>query len=361
MNVVGAYPDAPKTRDYVTPSGATALALCGLKMAYSTASAARWIGTPATRLGNLCHEVLAAAAKGELGATDAPEWRAQFDAAWMRAQDAEVAEVELHLRPGAWPAPERWYGFQRSRVATRRLAGELSVLVANGGILRPEVPLSALGNRLRGRPDLVIREPVHEIRDYKTGRIDGEPGELKTTIAAQMNLYALLEAESSGSWPDEVVVVPLRGERVPVEIQPGTAEALAQSLLVHLDSYNAAVLSAEVDRLADPHPDACDTCAFATGCPEFWAAGSDAHSSEVAAVAGVLTEMRLAAGGRYVAELDVLAGCTTGAATVYGLDPHDHAGLGQLSTGDTLGLTKLTDRGEGSGFQVRPWSMVRKL
>ena len=295
MNVVGAYPVSPKKRDYVTPSGATALALCGLRMAYSTESVGHWTGTPATRLGNVCHEVLAVAAKGGLGLPSGPDWRAQFDAAWTSAQEAEVAEVERQLGHGAWPAAERWFGYQRSRVATRRLAGELSALVVDGWSLHPEISLSALGDRLQGRPDLVIREPVHEIRDYKTGQIEGEPGELKATIAAQMNLYALLEAESSGRWPDEVLVVPLRGQRVPVEVQRSTAEALAQSLLEHLDRYNVAVSTGEVHQLADPHPDACDACPFATGCPAFWAAGSDAHSSEAQAVAGVLTEIRLAA------------------------------------------------------------------
>lgn len=361
MNVVGAYPVSPKTRDYVTPSGATALALCGLRMAYSTESVGHWTGTPATRLGNVCHEVLAVAAKGGLGVPGAPDWRAKFDAAWMSAQDAEVAEVEQHLGQGAWPPAERWFGYQRTRVATRRLADELSALVVDGWNLRPEVSLSALGNRLQGRPDLVIREPVHEIRDYKTGQIEGEPGELKATIEAQMNLYALLEAESAGSWPDEVAVVPLRGQRVLVEVHREAAETLAQSLLEHLDSYNAAVSSAEVHQLADPHPDACDTCPFATGCPAFWAAGSDAHSSEGHAVAGVLTEIRPAAGGRYVAELDVLAGSRSDAVAVYGLDPNDHAHVGNLRAGDTLALTALKDRGEGGGFQVRPWSLVRKL
>lgn len=361
MNVVGEYPVSPKTRDYVTPSGATALALCGLRMAYSSESVGHWAGTPATRLGNVCHEVLAVAAKGGLGASGTPEWRAQFDAAWMSAQDAEVAKVERHLGYGAWPAAERWFGYQRSRVATRRLAGELSALVADGWTLRPEVALSALGNRLQGRPDLVIREPVHEIRDYKTGQIEGEPGELKATIEAQMNLYALLEAESSGSWPDQVVVVPLRGQRVPVGVQRSDAEALARSLLEHLDSYNTAVASAEVHRLANPHPDACNACPFATGCPAFWAAGPDAHSSEAQAVAGVLTEIRPAAGGRYVAELDVLAGCSSNRVAVFGLDPDDHAEVGQLRAGDTVALTGLKDRGEGGGFQVRPWSLLRKL
>lgn len=361
MRVVGEYPVSPTTRDYLTPSSATALALCGLRMAYSSESVGRWAGTPATRLGNVCHEVLAVAANGGLGAPGTPEWRAQFDATWMSAQDAEVVEVERQLGHGAWPAAERWFGYQRSRVATRRLAGELSVLVSDGWTLRPEVALSALGNRLQGRPDLVIRKPVHEIRDYKTGQIEGEPGELKATIEAQMNLYALLEAESSGSWPDQVVVVPLRGQRVLVDVQPSAAEGLARSLLDHLDRYNTAVTSAEVHSLANPHPDACDTCPFATGCPAFWAAGPDAHSSDAHAVAGVLTEIRPAAGGRYVAELDVLAGCSDTRVSVFGLDSDDHADVGQLRVGDMVALTGLKDRGEGGGFQIRPWSLLRKL
>src|SRR4051794_964870 len=100
---------AARERTHVTPSGATALLACMLRVAFqSEGKAKRQIGSPATRLGTVCHETLEQAAQGNLGPGSSPDWRESFEQAWVAAMERQQAQLAAIKLPRPWPSPERW-------------------------------------------------------------------------------------------------------------------------------------------------------------------------------------------------------------------------------------------------------------
>ena len=343
-----------KTRSFVSPSGAGNLLGCGLRTAYDSESAAgkSRIGSPATRLGTACHNVLELAAKGDFPEPAAPEWGDHFNASWVKAIEHEVEELRSLPGAGSWPEPERWPFYARRKAATKRVARKLCLELADSAIeALAEVPLETSDGLIRGRPDLVIRAPVHEIRDYKTGAvIEPATGDIRPEYLMQLLLYAVLEHASTGEWPSSGLLVPLEGHEVAVDLDPAEAGSLENTVKESLAAYNRVAESGgDPLQLARPSPEACRYCDHATECPAFWeAVNPEWEAGGVHAAAGVVTGVRVAARGSIAVDLDRVVGSVgSGPLSLTGIDLVEFPGASQIEVSGTLAAVGLYSKQEG--------------
>ena len=63
-----------------------------------------------------------------------------------------------------------------------------------------EVTFTSPTGTLRGRPDLIVGSPVHEVWDFKTGTIM-TPRATASEYVVQLELYAKLEWDAAGTLP----------------------------------------------------------------------------------------------------------------------------------------------------------------
>jgi hypothetical protein len=298
-----------EVRAHVSPSRAADLFACPLRLAFTTAnSAARWIGTPATRLGSTCHIVLEAAARGDLGTPADASWRVRFDRAWDAVISAQLAEIG-QLGGAGWPAPARWPRLNIKKAWTRHLAGTLATKLQNAAKV-PETTFQSADGSLRGRPDLIIRAPVHEIWEFKTGTMEDSSGNVRPEYVIQLELYAALEREASGRVP-AVALVPIEGavkRWTPLESELADRAAAVKEILA---IYNQAVAAGALERLARASSGTCRWCRFAPRCPAFWAAYTADWWDDAHAIAGDITDRRDAArhDGRDDSSGTASAGC----------------------------------------------------
>jgi CRISPR/Cas system-associated exonuclease Cas4 (RecB family) len=242
------------------------------------------------------------------------------------------------------------------KVQAKRLARQISgeVTGPTGFPHISEHPAEAFGGRLRGRADVVIRGPHHEIRDYKTGAIT-EPGsnELKAEYRTQMLLYAALEHEETGEWPSTATIIPLEGERFEIAVDPGEAQACAEHALEALEAYNAAIeTEATWTALARPAPHTCRFCPYASRCPAFWQAATPEWEGEgVRAVAGPVLSVENAQQGLVALEIAVGAGTIPAESTwIYAVDPSAFPVVAEISRETFIAATALL----ASGPSMRP-------
>src|SRR5579875_1712756 len=360
---------APQPLAYTSPSGAAGLGKCMLQTAYDSDPAFRATvpSSPAARLGTVCHRVLELAGAGELPLADDPGWREAFDQAWADA----TAERERMRNPleAHWPPPERWPYYAARKVATRRLCERILSARASGeaGYFAGEAPtlqeqrLEAFGGKLRGRADVVQRSPEPAIEDYKTGALfDSENGEVKSQYRTQILLYAVLEHEATGVWPKRATLVPLQGDPVVIEIDPGEANAAAEAAITALTDYNRRVSEGTppID-LASPSPPVCGICPYAIECPAFW---SDADTSWLAqgvvAIAGELHDLEASRVSTFNIRLQRLAGSVgAGEYLLFQLDAERFGGLVGLPPGAEIAAVWLA--GDVAARQLRATQRTR--
>ena len=341
----------PRERPYLTPSGATALLQCKLKVAFgSEPSHGIRAGSPATRLGTICHRVLESAARRRLGPGDAAGWAAAFEAAWGNAVAEQQSELAGLALPRAWPPPERWPFYAQRKVATKRVARALSTEVhAEGFAGAAEDEQVSANGLIRGMPDLVVREPMHEVRDYKTGRVAEEDGAVRADYALQVQLYAVLERDTVGDWPTRGILIPLPGEPALVDVSPAAADEAADATVAALARYNEAAATGDASGLGSPSTAACKYCEYAPKCTAFWSAWEASWvDAGLAASAGTVVDVRRALRGGISVEMDVDRGCSEdGRLTVHELDAETMPQLLDLAPGDPVVFVGLYLRGPG--------------
>src|SRR5205823_6189937 len=138
--------------------------------------------------------------------------------------------------------------------------------------------------------DLIVRSAeVHVIVDYKTGSFL-EPGteQLKASYERQLMLYACLEAEASGAWPEQALLVPLGAEPVTRRIDPTACQRLAQEVLAALERWQAWVGDPPP---ANALPQTCGWCPYAARCPAFWRACDTEWARDLLALRGDVASM----------------------------------------------------------------------
>ena len=348
-------------RSYVTPSGAASLLACKLRVGFASEpkSGKRHTGSPATRLGTVCHKVLEAAARGDLGRADEPEWADRFAQAWTASLGSQLAELAACEGPRPWPSPDRWPFYAQRLVATKRVARELSVEAADPSFdCFTEDELISSDGTLRGQPDLIVRAPVHEVRDYKTGPVADEHDVVREDYALQVQLYAVLEHENFGTWPERGLLIPLPGAARVVDVEPVLAEQARTRVRDALTAYNASVEADEIADLGAPSPETCRYCEYAPHCIAFWAAWDDGWADHgLTAAVGTVEEIRRAMRGGMTIDIAVESGLSAdGLLSVHGLDATALPLLSILSPGDAIALVGLRPKAPGHaepGRQLR--------
>lgn len=318
----------------IAPTGLSTLLECPLHFAFNhDKSGGSSLPGTAAMIGDVCHAVLERQVEKEPPPAD-------LDAFVASAWDDEAAALERKhgLELGT---------FSRSRLVRSRLAKTaraLAALLAEAGEAEHicEQEMVAKGGRLVGRPDLVIRgEQAHWIVDYKSGSAIDAAGAPNEHYMSQVQLYAVLEHERSGSWPSRGIVLPLRGPRVELEIEPAVCEALAARALEALKAYNNAP---EGCMEARPSPEHCCWCDWACGCEAFWAAATPEWAVEgLRAVLGEVRERVDTTGAGTTIQLLPSKGTfeEREAIWVRGINPERHSALKGVSTGEQVALVRL--------------------
>lgn len=294
----------------------------------------------AQRLGDVIHGVMRHVV--EEGHLAHDHWQTRLEAAWAAAVATEEA-----ADPGAPEPAVRWADYEEKRQRTIRLADRIrQLMLVHGreGFL-PEQRLEGRGGRLKGIADLVVRTPtLHAVIDYKTGAVASEDGSrVKDEYERQLRLYACLEQEASGSWPDELAIYPLKGAIARLSVTPETCERVADEALEALDEYNAWVPGPQQGR---PGSDSCPRCEFAPSCQVLWTC---LPLEGIAAASGVVAEVFLAERGSTSVVLEQSDGQRI---EVLSISPVIHPAVASVKPGDAVGFIGITETSEPGFFRL---------
>jgi RecB family exonuclease len=305
-------------------------------------------GTPAARLGTVCHSVLDKAVREGWLETDA--WRQLVEEQWDRevAAEHDRGQAADHLgEPGKWPG----YQLKRARLfqVANRLRDFLDDLPVGAEVLTEE-PLSTDDGLLFGRVDLIIRTAErHQIIDYKSGGVlDRETNLPREAYVRQLQLYAFLEHASSGSWPSSAHLFPLKGAPIEIDIEADRCAALAADALAALRAYNDLVPTSQP---ASPTPAICQWCSAATVCAPFWDSCDATWASAIQAVAGVVSRVFVTPLGGVTLHLEAVTGSLgVQRVVIKNVDPVIFADASAVSEGDEVAATGLRVDDRGAGY-----------
>jgi RecB family exonuclease len=308
-------------------------------------------GTPATMLGQACHEALDELV--QTGALRTNTWEEATESAW----EAAIARV---LADANETGPAELAGYQIKRVRLRQVAGRVRELLlapeAEGADVITEQTLEGAGGRLFGRPDLIIFGPsAHRIIDYKTGQVvDREGGGIKAAYARQLQLYCYLEHERSGSWPATAHLLPFSGPAVEVQVSAQECTAVADEALTLLDAYNSAAPGAQPPA---PAAEACGYCPYAARCTAFWAACDATWRDHLVAAAGTVQSVFQAASGHTTLRLSADGGnAGTDEVVLWNISADEHPQVSEADPGSWAGAVGMhEDTGRGV-FTLPPWA-----
>jgi hypothetical protein len=264
----------------------------------------------AQRIGEICHEVLESLVHD--GLLQSGSWQDELEQRFAELLARHEGETGGRLRG------ER-LAVARLRKVAGRMAAFLEGVPPDAQILT-EAALVAAGGRLFGRVDLIVRSAdAHVIVDYKTGAfLETGTHRLKESYERQLMLYACLEAEASGTWPDQALLVPLGAEPVSLEIDPAACERLLQDVIEALERWEAWVGAAPP---ANPSPEACGWCPFAARCVAFWAACAPDWKDTLLATRGrVLSSATTPLGGTTL-RIESREGSVIGTFAIRNVDP----------------------------------------
>ncbi len=272
--------ETSKRLEFLSPSSYENLRACRLRSAFAQLSSAQAQSSPAAKLGTICHRVL-----DEMVSTQSiwePRWLTQLESFWQQSAEQEAGTLSV---------AERWPNYQLKRARLGRTAARLRELLVNlpvDAVVIPEQPMVGLDGRLRGRPDLVIRaRKAHRVIDYKSGpAVDRQTLATRPTYERQLRLYALLEAEASGHWPDAAHLFPLEGEPVAIGIAEVDCREVAADAMRILDLFNEAAPGRQPPTVS---PQTCSVCSYATQCRAFWSSCTLDWASSFLAVHGVVS------------------------------------------------------------------------
>lgn len=330
---------------YVTPSSFEVLRRCPLSMAFSQHVAMAGTGNPASWLGDVCHRVLERFVSE--GALWRGAWEEELISAWQEELAAEVERVREAMPRGRYGDAQRWPGYNlkqaRLRMVARRLRDVLLKIATSAEVLT-EVDLVARAGRLRGRADLVIRsKDQHAVIDYKSGSVT-QGGNIVPAYERQLQLYSAMEAESSGSWPHTAQVLPLSGPPLEVDVDPDRCDALADSAVALLETFNATVPAVPKAIVAE---DSCPACRFAAVCPAFWEGWSANEAEALLAAEGLVIDSRETPLNGFLIRLDAQRGSVgERRIRVRGIDQDLHPEVQSIETGRTVAFAGLVEEPE---------------
>ena len=311
----------------LSPTRLTDLLACQLRVKHSLSGGSD--GDAETRagpqafhaaLGTVCHEVLERIClDGDLANPEV------FSRAW----NDSLAE---HSGGDADQVLLTWPELALTKVRLRRALARIAALVDEApGELKPELELDSADGRLRGRLDLAVRGPNPWIADLKTGRIRPTPEDpVSPTHIRQLQLYAYLEAEASGTWPTQAWLITLQGRDHVVDIDPAVSRAVVDTALDALDDFNRDYPNIS----AAPGGDNCSWCVHLPLCPEPWSADTDWGDSHAALLA--IIRVRHGSGAAWI-DAEVLAGTLEASiVSLRRVDLDDHPAARDLNAGERV-------------------------
>ncbi|WP_456849632.1 RecB family exonuclease [Bradyrhizobium sp. USDA 4504] len=179
--------------------------------------------------GTLAHRVIEQWFKGEGSDNPATVFVANYEALRdeLRADSARAVFADLAEVFG----PAEWSGFRAwvlrrcetlGRTHSGRSRGEALNRMAPRRLLGVEVSLTSQALRLKGRADRIRRVAAesYEIRDYKSGAVLDDDGEVKESIALQLQAYGLMFLEAMPG--AEVTLIVDVGREIPVGFDQAT-------------------------------------------------------------------------------------------------------------------------------------------
>lgn len=344
---------APPSRAirHLTPSLLEPLATCRMRVSFMQSGNFGAPRSPAIRLGDACHHVMDYLVSTRCLLGD--QWDVDLQRKWREEIDRERA-VQTSDDQVRWGQPEAWPNYELKRARLRNLARSVRQLMLDlpsEAHLLTEHELSGRGGLLVGRADLVVRSAeCHIIVDYKSGSVvDAVTLAMIPAYENQLRIYAALEREESGEWPQKAVLMPLNGPPIELVINPIQCDALADEAVARLDAYNLAVPGPQP---ATPSPDACRRCAASCHCPEFWTAYGPAWTTDLIALRGEVADVSLTSLGGITIRVQVEVGAGGPVAEVHRLREADHPGVSALRIGDTFSAVGLHDGVDGSALYL---------
>jgi hypothetical protein len=346
--------EAPPSRPLrrLTPSLLEPLTTCRMRVSFLQVGVATTPSRPpAARLGDLCHLVL-----DQLVATGTllgDRWEAELEQGWCTgAANESLLQSDEDLArygpPEAWPH----YALKRARLTNlaRRVRQLLIGLPGDAQVLT-EQELTGRGGLLAGRADLVIRSAsCHVIADYKSGTvIETLTREMIPAYERQLQLYAALERETFGEWPDKALLMPLNAPPIEVAIEARQCDLIADDAVARLQEYNRLTPAPQP---ASPSPTACGRCPASCQCPALWETYSPAWVPEVVALMGKILTVSATPLGGVALRVSVESGVGGPIASVRGLREADHPIAGMLQADDVVAFVGLREDADRSAFYL---------
>jgi hypothetical protein len=338
----------------ISPTSFEVMASCRLRFSFGQQNKGSFSGTPATRLGTICHVVLDAAI--QRGVYLRESWHSDLEVLWA---DAVAAEEARAVEGGVTTPAIAWPGFQIKRARLLQVAKHMRDLITAlppDAILLTEHPMTTRDGRLYGRPDLVIRGDIHKIIDYKSGGVTDEDGKPRAAYVNQLQLYALLEFIDSGTWPQTAHLFPLHGAPVEIDVDPDACINRGREAVELLDSFNSRVPDPQP---ATPAPASCRWCQYTTICADFWTTCDESWSTEVVAAAGVVVQAFTTPLGGTTVEIEATMGSVkVGPTVIKQIDAAAHASVALAVPGAAFAATGLVADARGSGYRLSTAAVV---
>jgi PD-(D/E)XK nuclease superfamily len=188
--------------------------------------------------------------------------------------EAEIADLQLIVssspRLRRLGSVSGWDEVNRSVVlAQERVTANRGL--ANGAAAAAETSLQSASGLLEGRPDFFSANgSVGLLREYKSGRIRDEKGELLADYRSQALFYSSLIFDNSGVELISAIVESLSGDRCEISINREEARQFGAEVEAMLESFNRSLAGlANIETLAEPTQEGCSSCIGRIACLPF--------------------------------------------------------------------------------------------
>jgi len=162
--------------------------------------------------GIVFHRVIAAARRGEAGD---PVVSRRVEELWERELEA-VQSIARGNGDECWvPFEDTVHNLERTRLKVIRMAKKERVYVGQGtGNTVTETWLTSNDVLVKGQTDAIdVEDGQLVLRDFKSGSVRDDSGQVKEAYCEQLVLYAALHYEDRGAWPDRLELVDGVGRR----------------------------------------------------------------------------------------------------------------------------------------------------
>jgi RecB family exonuclease len=337
---------------------------CPLREVFRSSGAPQLLAPPAAaHLGTVVHRLLEAAAGGAMLSSDEAE--TTFD---QLIVDEEERLSTSAAGRGAVPLSRSVPDFEvRKRravhaavAASGRRRPQAGSGSSEGGAVGTEMWVESIDGTIGGYIDEVQRrDSFIVLRDFKSGAAARKGSDAYAKALLQLQIYAALYAETFGTWPKSIEIVPVDSAAHVEEVDPDVCCRLLDSARALFRSTNGVVeqesSSATSVRLAKPAPAACRQCEFRPLCPAYLAARHE-DGDWPRDVIGVVVRRDLLRNGTILFGVDEPAGL----AHIRGVTNSEarHPSLGNAVSGCNVGFFNLSGNRETKSFLEGPSTTI---